>query len=95
MAKTERVCERCGMEEKTWSRSMKFGRTDPCRCGSRHLFCPHCMSVARGYIVRRFQRGGGKKTFFKVCPVSDEEMVAQAMMKDGDTFKPKWWFSNV
>jgi len=94
MAQTVCVCEKCGMEEGTWHR-MRFQRTEPCRCGARHLLCPACMSRARQHTVKRFQRGGGKRTFYKVCPVSEELVVAEAMMRDGDKFKPKWWYSNV
>ena len=95
MAQTVRVCEKCGMEEGTWGR-IPFKRTEACKCGSRHLLCPICMRTANKHTVRRHQRGKkGKKTFFKSCPLSEELVVAEAMMRDEERFKPKWWFSNV
>jgi|GEM_PF-5863788 len=81
MAQTVRVCEKCGMEEGKWS-SRKHKRTEACCCGSRHLLCPYCMSIAKRHSVKRHQRGGGKKMFFKACLLSEELVVAEAMMDD-------------
>ena len=56
--------------------------TPPCSCGSRHLLCGWCMSRVKEFVVKRFQRGGGKKALLKRCPVSKEIMVAEALMKE-------------
>jgi hypothetical protein len=81
VAQTVCVCEKCGVEED--GRHRPLVRTVPCKCGSRHNFCVWCNSRVRQYTAKRFQRGGGKKTFFRVCPLSEELVVAEAMMKGG------------
>jgi len=52
------------------------------------------MSTAKKFMVKRFQRGGGKKEILKACPVSEELKVAETMMRTPRNFEPDWWYSN-
>ncbi len=61
-----------------------------CSCGRVHYFCNFCYRdfVGRKLIVKRGQRGGGKKEFLKACP-SGELRVADVLM-GRPRFKIEW-----
>jgi len=53
-----------------------------CPCGKAHYLCEPCYEDFRDrkIIIRRGQRGGGKKEFLKACP--KEVRVAEVLMKE-------------